>query len=148
MDPNAPKTSNSRLLWILGGVFGVGLLLCCGGGAAFYFGIRAVLDRAAQPVQAHIDRVRAGQWEAAHADWSADLQAKHTVDELKRMADGDLKNLYRATALTWNHVSVSNGVTRLEGSATGPDGIDRPVQAVLTEEHGQARIARLQVGVD
>jgi hypothetical protein len=66
--PPAPKSSGSKVLLILGTIFGLGLVVCCGGGTMAYFWIRAkVGDSFSMSYSA--DEVKANGEEVAHIDY-------------------------------------------------------------------------------
>jgi len=125
---------------------------CCGGcGCGVVFLVATVgllitiaLGRAVEAMREHVERVAAGEVEAAHAACTDDFRAATGLEAFEGFVAAH-PEIYEATDLEVRDRALEDGVATLRVVARGPDGAAH-VRFELVEERGVWRIRNVWAG--
>ena len=144
--PAAPKQGRGPLFWVLTGCGGC-LLAIVLFVAAIGGGVWMMTQGPAEDTRAQLERIGAGQLDAAYAELAESYQARLSREQFEALVAAH-PALQGYAESTFNSRSVENDTARLAGSLSSASGGVEPVRIELVKERGQWRITSIRFGID
>jgi len=144
--PPAPKKGRSPVFWVLTGCGGC-LLAVVLFAAAIGGGIWMMTQGPAEDARAQLQRIGAGDLDAAYAELAESYQARLSPEQFQALVAAH-PALAGYAESTFSSRSIQNDTARISGSLSSTGGGVEPVVIELVKERGQWRISSIRFGVD
>jgi len=140
----APSPRRKWVKWLFAGC-AVMILLSCGAAALVWFGVMKATSGPEEASREFLAAAAAGDYEAAHAYFSAPLKQEQPYEEFANSARAN-PQFFEITHTSFSNRSIDTSGAELSGTVTLKNGSKLPVSLKLVKENEQWKLLGYNIG--